>query len=244
MRVPAIMCSKTFSLLIIACLISISQVAAQQSVTFSGTEEQLNIVKTILHKDAQRRSTWWWGWLGGYSAATAGQIIVGISSDKLSVRQDMYLGAVTTLAGAAGQLFSPVSPPFHSVQNQAYANGASIAQNEQLTIAQEMLKAYARQEAEGRSWKIHALSGAVNLSSGLITWIGFKRTWKDGLLNFALNTAITEAQIWSQPMLANRTYKRYIINNQQISSLSADRKNDINLKIKASANYFTLCFTF
>lgn len=238
------MFTKTVLLLIIACLISISQAAGQQSVTLSETKGRLDYVKTILHKDAQWRSAWWWGWLGGYSAATAGQIIVAISSDKLSVRQDMYLGAATTLAGAAGQLFSHVSPPFQLVSTKTFATGVSIGQNEQLAIAEELLKDYARHEAEGRSWKIHALSGAVNLGSGLITWFGFKRTWKDGLLNFALNTAITEAQIWSQPMLANRTYKHYMINNQQISSFSDTKKNDINLKIKASANCFSLCLTF
>jgi len=67
----------------------------------------------------------------------------------------------------------------------------------------------AAREKAGRSWKIHAVAGAVNLGSGLVTWLVFKRTIWDGLINFAMNTAITEAQIWSQPMRAAKDYERY-----------------------------------
>lgn len=244
MRQPARRSIKPVLLIITTCLISILQVNGQQSVTFEGKNEQPDYVKSILQKDGQRRSAWWWGWLGGYSAATAGQLIAGISSNKLSFRQDMYLGAATTLVGAAGQFFSPVSPPFQPAGTQIYSPGGSPGQNEQLANAEEMLKEYARLEAEGRSWKMHALSGAVNLSSGLITWLGFKRTWKDGLLNFAFNTAITEAQIWSQPMLAHRTYTRYMINNQKSSGSLDNKKSAINFSVKASPNCFSLCLSF
>jgi hypothetical protein len=62
---------------------------------------------------------------------------------------------------------------------------------------------------DGRSWKTHAICGVVNLSSGMITWLGFKRTVWAGLGNFALNTLISEAQIWSQPTRSIRDYKEY-----------------------------------
>ncbi|MCK7538546.1 MAG: hypothetical protein MZV63_50095 [Marinilabiliales bacterium] len=48
----------------------------------------------------------------------------------------------------------------------------------------ELLKMLAVREKEGRSWKTHAIAGAVNLSSGLITWLGFKRTVWDGIGEF------------------------------------------------------------
>jgi hypothetical protein len=56
---------------------------------------------------------------------------------------------------------------------------------------------------------MHAASAAVNLGSGLVTWLGFDRSLSAGLWNFALNTAITEAQIWSQPTKAIKDYKKY-----------------------------------
>jgi hypothetical protein len=73
-----------------------------------------------------------------------------------------------------------------------------------------MLREIAEREKAGRSWKIHAVAGAVNLGSGLVTWLGFKRTVWDGLINFAMNTVITEAQIWSQPVRAVKDYDRYL----------------------------------
>jgi hypothetical protein len=72
-----------------------------------------------------------------------------------------------------------------------------------------MLKEIAQREKAGRSWKVHALAGVVDLGSGVITWLGFKRTAMDGLINFAINTVITEAQIWTQPMRAVKDYRRY-----------------------------------
>jgi hypothetical protein len=39
--------------------------------------------------------------------------------------------------------------------------------------------------------------------------LGFKRTLKDGLVNFVLNEAVTEVQIWTSPTFAKRNYKIY-----------------------------------
>jgi hypothetical protein len=43
----------------------------------------------------------------------------------------------------------------------------------------------------------------------LITWLGFNRNVWAGVGNFALNTIITETQIWTQPTRAIRDYKDY-----------------------------------
>ena len=66
-----------------------------------------------------------------------------------------------------------------------------------------------RREKEGRSWKIHAVTGVVNIGSGLITWLGFRRTVWEGVENFALNTFITETQIWTQPTRALKDYQNF-----------------------------------
>ncbi|MDZ7635210.1 MAG: hypothetical protein U5L72_12595 [Bacteroidales bacterium] len=128
----------------------------------------------------------------------------------MATRQDMVLGAATTLLGAVGQLITPLGPRdalsgYPSVK-QYNSGDQAISQEE----AMELLKILAIREKEGRSWKTHAIAGAVNLGSGLITWLGFKRTVWDGLANFALNTAVTEAQIWTQPTRAIRDYEKYL----------------------------------
>jgi len=157
-------------------------------------------------KDKAAAERWWYGWLAGYSAATAGQGIVYFTSDNKTLRQDMALGAATTFLGAIGQLITPVLPKNSDYPScREYASGEKSLPSEQ---AAELLKSLAVRETAGRSWKTHAIAGVVNLGSGLITWLGYKRTFMDGLENFAINTVITEAQIWTQPMKAVRDYEK------------------------------------
>ncbi len=161
-------------------------------------------------QDKQNAQIWWYGWLAGYSAATAGQAIVAVTTENPALRQDMALGAATTLLGALGQLISPIVPKNANSDYPTYRDYVAGEQSLSEAQAAELLKILALREKEGRSWKTHALAGAVNLGSGLVTWLGFKRTVWDGLVNFALNTAVTEAQIWTQPTRAIKDYERYL----------------------------------
>jgi hypothetical protein len=172
-----------------------------------GAEESGEMQLTAL-KDMAGAERWWYGWLAGYSAATVGQGVIWFTSDDKTLRQDMALGAATTFLGAMGQLITPVKPKSSDYPTyREYASGEKSFSPDQ---ADALLKALAAREKEGRSWKTHAIAGVVNLGSGLITWLGYKRTFLDGLENFAINTAITEAQIWTQPMKAVRQYEKYL----------------------------------
>lgn len=163
-------------------------------------------IQFIALKDKAAAERWWYGWLAGYSAATAGQGIVYFTSDNKTLRQDMALGAATTFLGAMGQLITPLFPKQADYPSyREYASGEKQFSADQ---AAGLLKTLAAREKEGRSWKTHAIAGVVNLGSGLITWLGYKRTFMDGLENFAINTVITEAQIWTQPMKAVRDYEK------------------------------------
>jgi hypothetical protein len=173
----------------------------------SGEQGDSTDIQVTALKDKAAAERWWYGWLAGYSAATAGQGIVYFTSDNKTLRQDMALGAATTFLGAMGQLITPVfSKQADYPSYREYASGEKSLPSEQ---AAELLKSLAAREKEGRSWKTHAIAGVVNLGSGLITWLGYKRTFMDGLENFAINTVITEAQIWTQPMKAVRDYEKY-----------------------------------
>jgi hypothetical protein len=76
--------------------------------------------------------------------------------------------------------------------------------------SEKLLQQNAMNEKMGRSFKTHAICTAVNLGSGLVTWLGFKRSVWAGLGNFALNEAITETQIFTQPRRAIRDYDNYV----------------------------------
>jgi len=190
-------------------LLPLSPLAGQVVSADSAAENMIQDLSDLANQDRGRAQAWWYTWLGGYSAATVGQGIVYFTSEDKSLRQDMALGAATTFLGAVGQLLTPVLPKDASYGRPKGGYNGSGAEPMSYEQSAELLKALALREKEGRSWKVHAVAGAVNLGSGLITWLGFKRTFLDGLGNFALNTVITEAQIWTQPTRAIRDYERF-----------------------------------
>lgn len=198
-----------------------SPLFAQNEIPDSLINERLQFIEKTLKYDRVNTERWWYGWLVGYSAATIGQGAVYFSSNNKNTQQDMVLGAATTFLGAAGQFISTFIPNNNLKQFTSLSENTLDEQLKKLTVAEDLLKKYAKQEKLARNWQSHAVSGVVNLGSGLVTWLGFKRTVWDGLANFALNTAITEAQIWTQPTLAKRNYKnyclKYIKNGEPIS---------------------------
>ena len=139
--------------------------------------ERLHMIRQMLDRNEKNAGIWWKTWLGIYGSATVVQGTVACLTPDKSTREDMILGAGTTMLGFAGQLIAPVKSGY-------------VAKS-------------------GKNWQTHALSGAVNLSSGLITWIGFKRSVWAGLGNFAMNTIVTEIQIWSEPTKSMNDYEHY-----------------------------------
>jgi hypothetical protein len=193
---------------IIILIYGVLPLSAQEQAQDSLVNEQVKYLQEMLDHDVKNAQIWWYSWLAGYSVATVGQGVVYFSSDNLKTRQDMALGSATTLLGALGQIIAPMPHPSSSSGNRENVEDDS-ARISSLQYSEDMLKALARREKEGRSWKTHALFDAINIGSGLITWLGFKRTFMDGLENFAMNTVISEAQIWTQPTRAIKDYERY-----------------------------------
>lgn len=199
----------TVLVIMLMCFCFATELKAQDVKPDSAVIVQLDVIGKILQHDAIQTNRWWWIWLGGYSVATVGQSVAGLASDNLHTRQDLFLGATTSMIGAVGQLVWPVQPSKYPSLLNAMPEINSADRLSKLNIAEEYLQIRAIAETKGRSWQMHAASGAINVGSGLITWIGFDRTWKDGLINFTLNSVVTEAQIWSQPVIARRSLAMY-----------------------------------
>lgn len=121
----------------------------------------------------------------------------------------MALSAATSFIGAVGQLIMPMTPASAPGRLALIPGDSPEERINKLNKAEELFEASALREKEGRSWKMHAASSAVNLGSGLITWLGFDRTIQSGLINFAINEVISEAQIWTQPTRAIKDYATY-----------------------------------
>jgi hypothetical protein len=190
-------------------LFHFSDLSAQNEIPDSLVKERINYIQNMLNQGKPAAKLWWNGWLYGYSAATVVQGAVFLGSDQLKTRQDMALGAATTLVGAVGQLIMPMTPAKAPGKLALLPGDTPEERINKLNKAEELFEASAVREKDGRSWKMHAASSAVNISSGLITWLGFDRTIQAGLINFAINEVITETQIWTQPTRAIKDYKNY-----------------------------------
>jgi hypothetical protein len=170
---------------------------------------RIQSIKNILEHGKINADRWYYGWFAGYSAATIGQgAVFFISMDKVT-RENMALGAATTFLGALGQLATPMDPGKKAETLAQISDSTQQDRLKKLSDAEEMLKSAALREQFGKSWQVHVLSGAVNLSSGLITWLGFKQSIWAGIGNFALNSVITETQIWTQPTKISKDYQVY-----------------------------------
>ena len=198
-----------FSAMLIYFGFQIPQTFAQSEASDSILSERIQFIEKSLKQDEQKTRLWWNSWLIGYSAATVGQGVVYFVSNDKSFRQDMALGAATTLLGAANQFLSPLMPRKDYNRLALLSSNSRDEKELKLQVAEELLKEHARCEKVARNWQAHALSTAVNVGSGVITWVGFKRNVWAGLGNFAINEIITEAQIWTQPLRAKRDYESY-----------------------------------
>ncbi len=207
---------KTFNLkfsgtiLLAILLVQLHTVSAREESSDVQNRERLQVIRQMLERGKPNADRWWTGWLIGYGVATVGQGVAGITSKDRRTRQDMALGAATTCLGALGQIITPMLPAKAPFRLAAIPETTPEERMRKLSEAETLLRESALREKEGRSWKIHAITGAVNLGSGLIVWLGFKRNAWEGVGNFALNTLITEAQIGSQPTRAVDDYDDYV----------------------------------
>ncbi|MEI6060240.1 MAG: hypothetical protein WCR72_05995 [Bacteroidota bacterium] len=204
-------CSQATLLLVLWLTVTLqcTKVLAQSEIPDSLVKVRILCIQQLLEQGKPNARLWWNGWLYGYSAATIGQGAAFFMIDKLKTKQDMALGAATTLIGAAGQLVAPMVPVYAPARLALIPGDTPSERIIKLKRAEELFEASAKREKDGRSWQYQLATTAVNTGSGLITWIGFKRTVWAGLGNFALNTAICEVQIWSQPTRAIKDYKNY-----------------------------------
>jgi len=201
----------TWAILLLILIFSFHYIPihAQNELPDSLINERLQFIKNTLEHDQINTKRWWYGWQVPYTVATIGQGVYYFSIDDKRSKQDLALGAATTLLGAAGQFITPLMPGHEPEQINLLPETNRTELLNKLAIAEELFEKCAMREKLASSWENHAITGTVNLGGGLITWLGFHRTIWNGIGYFAFNSVITEAQIWTQPTLAKRNYKKY-----------------------------------
>jgi hypothetical protein len=183
--------------------------SAQDVSSDSLSHERIQYIQQALSQSRNKVNRWWYGWLGIYGVATVGQGTAFLLSKDVSTRQDMALGTSIALVGFGGQLLMPLNTGHDADIIAQLPETTKAEQLSKLAKAEELFKQNATNEKTGRSWQIHALNEAVNLGSGLITWLGYKRSVWDGVGTFMLNSVVTEIQIWTQPTRTQKDYENY-----------------------------------
>lgn len=233
MKKPSVSTNLGTILLLLIFLFQFFPALAQNELSDSQIQERLQLIQQMLEHGKSNANRWWYGWLIGYSAATIGQGAVFLTSEDKDTRQDMALSAATTFLGAMGQIITPMVPGTAPDRLADIAESTPEEKSNKLLKAEKLLKECALREKDGRSWKTHTIASVVNLSSGLIVWLGFKRSIWEGVGNFALNTVITELQIWTQPTRAITDYDDYIKKYKSGKKLDS-RKSELSWSITLS----------
>jgi hypothetical protein len=217
--------------------------SAQDTIPDSQIHERIQCIQNMLDHSNPGINRWWNGWLAGYSVATAVQGIAFFVSDDTGIKQDMALGVATAMIGTVGQILTPLKISHDTYVLNLMPDNTTEEGLNKLRSAEDLLKKTALKEKAWRSWKVHALNETANLGSGLIVWLGYKRSVWDGLENFALNSVVTETQIWTQPIRAMKDYQNYC---KKYYSVSISRTNKLQpeyyLKTGVGGVAFTILF--
>lgn len=211
----------------IAMVVLLSGLTAAAAQTAALSDEQvkdrLAFIANALEGGQPRARTWWYGWIGAYSAgavtmgilsATSWKKAPDVSIDPIpeidnSFAQDMLVGSATFALGVAGLVMDPFSPATASRKLKPLPETTVPERAAKLKRAEELLRECARREKSGRSLTTHVLNAGVNAAAGIVTAAAFKRPWTDGLVTFATGEAVSLLNIFTQPMRATRDLKKY-----------------------------------
>jgi hypothetical protein len=188
-----------------------NRAAAEEPRSLSDSEvaNRLEYIQSSLDGGQRAANLWWYGWLIGYGGATAEQFVAHSQADTRKQRQDTLVGYVTSSFGVIGQLVAPVEAGRLAVRLRAMPGDTPEARQAKLAAAESFLRRSAAQEEFGRSWKMHAITGAVNLGIGLFLWLRYDRPARDGIAMFVLGQLVSEVQIFTQPMKAVHDLREY-----------------------------------
>ena len=193
-------------------LIALTNCAATEdprSLADSEVTSHFVYIQSSLDGGQKAANLWWYGWGAAYGALTVEQFVAHSQADTEKERQDTLVGYVTSSSGVIGQLVAPVEAGRLAARLRAMPGDTAEQRQTKLAAAESFLRRSAAQEALGRSWKMHVMTGAVNLGIGLFLWLRYDRPARDGLTVFAIGQLVSEVQIFTQPMKAVRDLREY-----------------------------------
>ena len=198
-----------FAVTVMVALAGAAAAQDQNDLSDQEVSRRLGYIQTVLDEGQTNAKVWWYGWLAGYTGATAGQMAFYSTTDDEKTKQDMAAGAGTTALGAIGLLIQPMDPARLPKELRAIPGDTPEARRTKLATAESYLRRSAAREESGRSWKAHAIAAVVNMGAGLAIGLRHDRPFSDGLITFAVGQLVSEAQILTQPKRAIRDLREY-----------------------------------
>jgi hypothetical protein len=174
-------------------------------------KERLGFITDALRSGQGRAGTWWYGWIGAYSAgAVAGGVLAATewNSDR-DLAEDMLVDGATFALGVVGLVMDPFVPATAAKKLGRLPETTPDERLAKLRRAEELLRECARCERKGRGWGTHLLNIGANAAAGVVSAAAFNRPWTDGLITFATGEAVSLLNIFTQPMKATRDLKKY-----------------------------------
>lgn len=197
------------TLLVFVLILQFLHLSAQDKLSDTLVKERIQSIQKMLDEGKTNANRWWYGWLIGYSALTVGQGAGYFVSTDENAKVEWAFGSFTSLLGVATQVLMPMVPGYAPDRLALIPENNKEEELQKLNIAEDLLKLSAHREKKGRSWKMHALCGIANAGVELIYCYGFNQPQGIAIRDFAINTFISEAQIWSQPTRAMKDYQSY-----------------------------------
>lgn len=231
-------------LLLFVCITSsLSQTTLSNKESDSLIKEKLRFIETSFQNMQSNAKTWKYGWYAGFSTLAISQGTIGITTDNNDLKKGMALGVVTSVIGIGGLVTKPLVSIKACKTLQNMPENTIEERRIKLATAEKLLKKSAEREINGKNWKSHATAGAINLTAGLVCWLGFKKSIWDGFTTFAISTAIAELQIITQPKKSAKAFADY--NNKYNSSdakLGFHKKQKLSWFVSISPTGFRLNF--
>lgn len=195
--------------------------AQQAALSDEQVKERLAFIETALNGGRPRAETWYYGWVGAYSA---GALVTGMLAGShwydtkfegpetvpdREAAEGMLVTGVTFALGAGALLLDPFVPAFAPHELRALPENNPEERRAKLERAEKLLRDGARREKRGRSLATHLLNLGTNAAAAVVTKGVFHQSWGNALTTLALGEAVSLANIFSQPMRASRDLANY-----------------------------------
>ena len=196
-------CSTSLAIVVLANLV-LTIVVLATSVTDARAQEseaevrRLRDIESTLDAEEAPSRRWYWGWLGGYAAATTAQTVFAFALHDDALRAGSRVGAVKSGLGMVALLVFPLSTAFSPSRLRAMPETTVTDRHAKARAAEIALREAADDQRFGRSFIPHAAAVVVNAAGSIYLW-RHDDLPVPAIESFLLGMIVAEIQIFTRP---------------------------------------------